>query len=376
MTVEVESYCTVVRPNFGYSRRQRRGDRVIRGRITVDPQIVETALGVDRAAIAALSDAELLVLADAVGLAIGEEFVKVSDRERAVERKLTNELDDEYVEGVDLALDAELSGLPADDVAADEAVLAVSGVGSRLERDLEGDRGTRMRDALLAALAAFTLTGRKSGKTLVGESGRSTSSISGSLTSADRGAVAALADQQLWWIGRFWGEHLSKTISATITREAVVGGLGREEVGRIVRGVVGGTFPGVGVPGTWSGSTEQYFTSLAGTVRNQASNYGVLTTFVEGGVERYRIVAVLDKRTSDVCRLMDGREFSVRTGAKLAADRLDADSPEAVKNVSPWRSATSAETIAGAENPEEALSRAGMALPPYHGSCRSSIAPA
>lgn len=267
----------------------------------IDREIVETALAVERADVEALSDAELLVLCDALGVVLGEEIVKVSDREAAVQRKLAADLSAEYVEGVDAAADAELAGLPDSDVSPDEAGLAVRGVGERLDRDLEGSRGTRMRDALLAALAALTLMGRKRGKTAVAATGRSTASISGSLTQVDRNAVDVLSGQQLWWIGEFWGEHLSKTISATITRESLVAGLGVEDVGRILRGVVGGTFPAVGVPGTFPGSAENYFTALAGTVRNQASNYGVLGTFVEAGIERYRIVAVLDKRTSEIC---------------------------------------------------------------------------
>jgi hypothetical protein len=114
----------------------------------------------------------------------------------------------------------------------------------------------------------------------------------------------------------------------------------------------------VKVPGTWPGSVEGYFTSLAGTVRNQATNQGLIATFVEGGVRRYRIVAVMDKRTSLVCQTMNGRTFEVRAGARLATARLDADNPEAVKDLS-----------------QAALERAGMALPPYHGSCRTVISP-
>jgi hypothetical protein len=341
--------------------------------VNVDLQIVEIALGVDRAAIAALSDAELLVLADAVGVALGERIVKDEDRETAIQRKVETELTDEYVAGVDEAAEVELAALPTDEVSSDEAVLAVRGVGERLDRDLEGDRGTRMKDVLLAGLAALTLLGRRTGKARVGASGLTTNAIGGNLTQVDRSAVESLSEQQLWWIGRFWTGHLSKTISATITREALVGGLGRAEVGRILRGVVGGTFPAVSVPGTFAGGARPYFQMLAGTVRNQASNYGVLSTFVEAGVKRYRIVAVMDKRTSEICTLMDGRSFEVRVGAKLAADRLEAATPDAVKEISPWRSAESARTIAGDENPEEALARVGMSLPPYHGHCRTTI---
>jgi hypothetical protein len=343
--------------------------------VNADAQIVETALGVTADQIAALSDAELLVLADAVGLATGEEIVKVSDREKAIERKMRTVLTEDYEEGVDEALAAELPGLPEDEVSTDEASLLLADVGRRLDADLAGERGDRMRDALLAGVAALLLIGRKSGKAAVAATGRPTSTISGSLTQVDREAVAALSEQQLWWIGRLWNDHLSKTISATVTREALVAGLGREEVGRIVRGVVGGTFPAAKVPGTWPGSVEGYFTSLAGTVRNQATNQGLIATFVEGGVRRYRIVAVMDKRTSLVCQTMNNRTFEVRAGARLATARLDAEDPEAVKDLSRWRSAKQVEELTSEADPEAALERAGMALPPYHGNCRTVISP-
>lgn len=343
----------------------------------MDAQIVETALGVTAEQVAALSDAELLVLADAVGVAVGEEIVKASDREAAIERRMASDLAGEYEESVDGALDAELGNLPAGDVQTDEVGLLLSDVGRRIDADLEGDRGGRMRDVLLAGLAAITLLGRRSGRAAVSASGRSTAGVPSRLTEADRGSVAALSEQQLWWIGRLWSDSLSRTIAATVSRESLVAGLGREDVGRIVRGVVGGTFPAAAVPGTWPGSAEGYFTMLAGTVRNQASNQGILATFVEAGVERYRIVAVMDKRTSEICSFMNGQEFSTSAGAKLAVARLDAETPEEVRDLSRWRSAASARELvaSGGGSPEEALARAGMALPPYHGRCRTTISP-
>lgn len=326
-----------------------------------------------------LSDAELLAFADLVGMETGEELVKVSDRERAIERQLAGDLDEEYVDGVDEALAAELGLAPAE-MTADEAVAVVSGTGGRLERDLEGERGARMEQLLVVALAASAFLGRASGIAALRAAGvppERLGAVGASLNLADQAAMAALSAQQLFWIGRVWSDHLSKTISATISREALARGLGRAEVGGIVRGVVRGTFPSVRVPGTWPGSSEGYFTMLAGTVRSQATNYGLLETFAEAEVRRYQISAVMDQRTTEICQMMDGRTFSVEVGRRIAAARMDAEDPEEARAAAPWLKPAQVELLPGfEESPEEALANAGVAVPPFHGLCRTTVIPA
>jgi hypothetical protein len=341
----------------------------------MDP-ILEAAVGLSEAEVAALDDRTLVALADAVEAHVGgDPIVKESDRERALEREMTRELDDEYLESFDEAIEPELA-LHPEELTADEAGMVVRGVGDRIEADLEGDRGVRMREIVGVGAAAMMVLGRRAGIAGIADSGRPTAGISGSLSLPDRAAVSALSGQQLFWIGRLWNDHLSKTISATVRREALGVGLGREEVGRIMRGVLDGSVPGVAVPGAWRGGSESYFTMLAGTVRNQASNFGALDTFVEAGVTRYRIVAVLDRRTSRICNFMHGRTFEVRTGVRNMTARLEAETPEDARAAAPWRSVEQTELLPGfSENPEDALARAGMALPPYHGNCRTTITP-
>lgn len=322
----------------------------------------------------ALPDAELLALADAVAAATGAEIVKVSDRELAVERALARELEADYREGLDPAIDAEIAELPEGDVSPDEVNVALGAVGARLAVRGFG----KLAAAVTGASNVIATIGRRVGRAAVRATGRSVASVSGDLTLADRAAMGALGEQQTFWIGRLWGTHLSRTISATVTREALVAGLGRAEVGRIVRGVVEGTFPGVAVPETFRGSTEQYFSALAGTVRNRASNFGAIATFEEAEVRRYRISAVLDKRTSAICSFMDSKEFSVRSARRQIDRTLAAEDPDAVKAVAPWVSASKAETIAGegdARSQEVALDAAGLQLPPYHGACRTTVLP-
>jgi hypothetical protein len=336
--------------------------------------LLEAAVELSREQIVMLDDRSLIALADVVEAEIGgEPIVKESDRERALEKNLADELDEEFLDGMDDAIEPELALHPSE-MTSDEAGMVVAGVGTRLERDLAGARGGRMRDAIGVAAAAMMILGRRAGISSVGASGRPTAGISGSLSMADRSAIAKLSGQQLFWVGRFYGDHLSKTIAATIRREALAGGLGRAEVGAILRGVTRGTFPGVAVPGTWRGSSESYFTMMAGTVRNQASNFGALGTFVEGGVTRYRIDAVMDARTSKICELMHGRTFDVQAGVRNMNARLDAETPEDARAAALWRSPEQTELLPGfKDDPEDALARSGMALPPYHGNCRTTI---
>ena len=340
--------------------------------------LLATAVRLSEEELAALSNADLVVLADLVSVETGEEIVKESDRERALEAQLAGDLDDEYVEGVDEALAEEL-GLAPPEMTGDEAFAVVKGTGDRLERDLEGDRGGRVNDLLLAGIGASMLLGRAQGMAAMRAAGVPASSLTGvgaSLSLADQAAMASLSGQQLFWIGRLWNDHLSAKIIATISREALGRGLGRLEVGRIVRGVVDGSFPGVRVPGTWNGSSEGYFTMLAGTVRNQATNFGVLETFHEAGVKKYQIQAVLDKRTSAICNMMHGREFTVETGRRIAAARIEAETPEDARAAAPWISPAQAQDLPGFdESPEDALARAGVAVPPFHGNCRTTIVP-
>lgn len=334
----------------------------------MDP-ILEAAVGLTEAEVAALDDRAFVALSDAVEAYLGgEPIVKESDRERALEREMADELDTEYLDGFEDAIEPELALHPSE-MTADEAGMVVQGVGARMDADLAGARGTRMREIIAAGGAAMMVLGRRAGIASMGTAGFTTSGITGSLRLVDRSAITALSGQQMFWVGRLWGENLSKTIAATIRREALIGGLGRAQVGSIMRGVLNGSFPGVAVPGAWRGSSESYYTMLAGTVRNQASNFGALNTFVQGGVTRYRIVAVLDRRTSRICNMMHGRTFDVKTGVANMTARLEAETPEDARAAALWRSPEQVELLPGfSETPEDALTRAGMALPPYHGS--------
>ena len=322
--------------------------------------------------LAKLSDAELFTLVDQVQAKGGVVVEKQGEREDAAERKMASDLDEQFKSDLEEAVGIELPRMPIEPEMDDVNVM-LGKVGDQMRvRDTSPTFGI-----LSAGIGAFTLLSRRVTRRLLRRSDPSLE-ISASLTQADEAAIAALSDQHVFWVGEYWDTHLSSRISATVSREALEAGLGRNEVGAILRGVVSGEFPAVAVPGTWNGTTAGYFEMMAGTVRNVSSNFGALNVMAEAEIERYVISAVLDSRTSDICRFMDGREFSVSQGRSQMNRYLGAREPHDVREVAGWVSSDEAQTFAGSgsdDSQRAGLASAGLALPPYHGRCRTVVIP-
>ena len=338
--------------------------RSIAGRVTVDD-------------IRLMNDEDLLVLADAVSREIGEELVKQSDREMALENKLARELLEDFHGDLDPALEKAIKELPLEDVSPDEVKAALSGVTARMN-----ERDTNKTKEIIAAVgAAILLIARRITRKLVLENPKHDPKvkISASFTQPDLDAIDALAKQQLFWIGDFWSKDLSSRITATVTRESLKTGLGREQVGKIMKETISAKFPSVAVPKTWRGSDESYFKMLSSVVRTRASSFGAINAMADGGIQYYVISAVMDERTSEICRFMDGRTFPVSAGLRHIQATLDGGDPDAVKTAAGWRSPEDARALAGEGSGAKqslALEAGGMALPPYHGMCRTTVIPA
>lgn len=333
--------------------------------------IETTACTCSRSEIASLTDEELIALCDLVGARLGEEIVKQSDREDAVANRLARQLTEQYTKDLDRAIESEFDRLDDDLFTPDEIPILVQGVGQRLD-------SRNYSEVMRSAVATLYLLGKRGGRSAARSAGRKPGG-SVDIVESDQDLIDATSDIQLFWIGEYWSKHLSARIQATVTREALQGGLGRADVGRIMRGMVSGEFPGVRVPGTFQGNPEVYFRGLSGTVRTYGSTFGALTSIQEAEFERYTFEAVLDQRTSPICQFMHGRSFTVRSAVNLRARMLDRADPDQFKDVAGWKTVEQAQQIAGegsTESQSTALSAAGLQMPPLHPHCRSLILPA
>ena len=150
-----------------------------------------------------------------------------------------------------------------------------------------------------------------------------------------------------------------------------------------------------------------YWEVVAGAFVANGRSLGQVSAFAEAGIQRYVFSSVLDERTRETCRFLDGKVFSVND-ALGRFDRIERlDQPEDIKAEQPWvREAVDPETgrkvlygnRGGVRTPiaevirsglgssddrgefargrsERELMDRGVGFPPLHGLCRSALLP-
>ena len=197
-------------------------------------------------------------------------------------------------------------------------------------------------------------------------------------------------------------EYGRRAVGYSQTAKKIVGkglkqGLGRDAIARELQASLGVK---AGLR-----SSAHYWRVISAAFTGRARTFGQLSSFRDAGIERYRFLAVLDERTTDQCRFLDGKIFKVSKALDLFEKSADADEPEAVKDIMPWIRAgrnadgerelfildregnrTSVATVvrSGVGSVDdtgefkngmdtEALSNAGIIMPPLHGLCRSDV---
>lgn len=182
----------------------------------------------------------------------------------------------------------------------------------------------------------------------------------------DQDAIAGLSRSGLWWIGEHYGDALDEGRILTAVDKMIRSGSGRVKGGEILRQALGAEFH----------RSDVYWRGLAATVATRARSFGALSGMEATGGTRYEYVNPVDERTSDVCRALDGTTFTVKGSIELR-ERLvganPADSPEAWKAIAPWPKLRELKGPGGQLLDPAELQAKGIAWPPLHFHCRSSI---
>lgn len=141
----------------------------------------------------------------------------------------------------------------------------------------------------------------------------------------------------------------------------------REELEKELTGALGLELGDV-VPEFFATNPEAYFEILANNASVLSQNTGRLIGMQDAGVTRYRVAAVIDEKTSEICKGMNGRILNVSAGMGMLDSILGFTAPQQLKDLFPWdstRSELGPDTI---EN-NNALAAEGLGFPPYHGNC-------
>lgn len=174
----------------------------------------------------------------------------------------------------------------------------------------------------------------------------------------------------LYWLsrsdaGQFWiGESYSKQLNERLeklTEEILKQGLGRIQAGELI----------------WShfeseyNKTRSYWELMAEHTVTRSREFGRLSGFEKAGVEFVKVDAIIDSRTSFICRNLDGRIIEVSKLIDQRTNLLKARSVEEVKTLAPWYSKKEIiKHIAG--TPDNKLP-SGVGCPPYHAFCRTVL---
>lgn len=183
-----------------------------------------------------------------------------------------------------------------------------------------------------------------------------------SWSQVDDTAVEWLTDHHMYWIGNYYNRQVSDTL-ASVVAEGMEEGLGRKDIGEKIRGFFDeDNYPGVG------SKPEAYWRGLAANAMNRTRNFAMIQAYDEVGVTKLQIVAVMDERTSPVCRMLNGRVVLLSTAAGQRDMLMAADDPEDVKTISPWVPAKDLEGLS-----TKAITEKGVIMPPYHFHCRTQV---
>lgn len=222
--------------------------------------------------------------------------------------------------------------------------------------------------------------------------------INVSTTAVDRKAIKAIERDS----GLFVTDAMGRRVDAfgeearAIVARGVEEGLGRAAIARDLEAAAAGKLAPRG---------GAYWEVVAGAYVGRGRSWSQLLGYQEAGVRRYRIEAVLDRATTQVCRFLHGKSFEVSDGLSILNAGAELDRPEDVKKQNPWvrlgqppegkpilfvdgkggrvKVATIEEAATGADKvgrfsgglSERGLVSNGIGFPPYHGLCRTTTIP-
>lgn len=185
-----------------------------------------------------------------------------------------------------------------------------------------------------------------------------------SFSLADQDGIAGLHESGLFWVGDFYGRHFDEELLKRKIKQFVFEeGLSYEAAGKELKRIFGEHLE----------RSELYWQGLASTVSTRARSFGALEAMSELGVVSYEYINPQDERTSDICRALDGKIFSVKGAVALKQKLLNAKTPEEVKEITPWPKVTELYRKSGVIKTSEQLLAQGIAWPPLHFHCRSVI---
>jgi hypothetical protein len=106
---------------------------------------------------------------------------------------------------------------------------------------------------------------------------------------------------------------------------------------------------------------------------SRLSTWGFVAEANVLGIEEYQLTAVLDGRTSEFCRAINGKRFKVQDAKELVNKVLNVENPDDAKVIQPWPKQDKESITMYRDSTPEELTAMGLQIPPFHPHCRTLL---
>lgn len=171
----------------------------------------------------------------------------------------------------------------------------------------------------------------------------------------DQKAIAFLEQHNIYWVKNFFDRQLADRVTDLGSR-VLNEGMNRQQAGELFEQAFADQYEAY----SW-----RYWQGFANHVVTRSREFGAVERYVRAGRDYLQVKAILDHRTTEICRHMHDKVFKVADAVKLRNDMINAKNPEEVISIAPWM-----KPDALVAKPSKALP-VHMTLPPYHFNCRS-----
>lgn len=174
----------------------------------------------------------------------------------------------------------------------------------------------------------------------------------------DQQALDWLEKHNVYWVRNHYDRQIQEKVTE-LGQKVIREGLSRRKATELFRDAFNNRF---------QQESYRYWEGFANHCVTRSREFGRVAAYERAGVEEIVVDAVLDHRTSTICRHMNGRIIQVSDAVELRNKMLNAKTPEEVIEIAPFMRPGD---VSGTPTADLKSKSAGFALPPYHYSCRS-----
>jgi len=203
------------------------------------------------------------------------------------------------------------------------------------------------------------------------------------LTAFDNFAISSLSGQYKTALNAYYNGNISKVFVKAVEKVALKQSLTRpEQIAEVTKalqknlGLPDQSLRGL-APEGFKGTAKQYFNNEIQSVVTRSRSVGSIQALREAEITEYKVVN--PSPISQICKEMDGRVLRTELAVKTMERMLEAESPDDLKAITPYRKNLKDFGITGEgqdlnkESVNTSIQESGLSFPPYHSNCKSDI---